>query len=231
MKVGIVNFSDLGDRMDAGFHLSRVKHAETAALIESRISKEQALEVLNNLPTEVLALISPLERTARSKHKTDRTQLLRAADEYPFLALAIIKEEGQEVIARVKQEALAAARKIAGIADQIAALEPEPNLPDGTRELDALLTAAIKDNHFVQGVVYFDGDVYSIPVETSKTAYVADCWVIPEEEFSATRIAELVDQGDVPMPVRHVNLGKAVGYIEALPCCKKNYGMGWRRPG
>lgn len=248
MKVGTVRLSELGDRWDAGFHLTNQQYKSQAAAIEQTISKAQALEILDEMPAEVLRLISNLCRGTGVAAKPTHDSLVRAAHEYPFLALAIIKEEGRDALERRRAEAISAAEKISSLIDgKIGMIEKAlvtldtKDTKDGENpcdltppvdwltKIDSCTESAIQSNNFVAGVVYFDGSEYSIPVETSPKAYVADCWVIEAENFTQNAIQNLFLEGNVPVPRRPEDLGRPVGFLDGLPDHTKNYGMGWRR--
>lgn len=226
MKAAIINFSDLGDRWDAPFHLLNKEYAERAKALQKVMSKEDIYLLLGNehaISTNVLKLISPLTRG--NSESPSRDQLMRAVTEYPFLAMAIIKDKGQVLIdsekdaLKKKIEAMNNAKKLLN--------KTSPNIPnilqipDGEKE-------SLDKNSFVAGVVYFDGDQISIPVETSLTAYVADCWVIDLADWTGpSMIDDLVNEGNVPVPRRKEDLGLPVGFVKELTDHTVNYGMGW----
>lgn len=107
MKTAIVSFSSLGqhDRMDAGFHILNQQYSEAAKALESSTSKEQVISFLSdeaNIPTSVLKLLAPLTRG--STNEAGRDQLLKAVKDYPFLSLAIIKDQGKAKLEEVQVE-------------------------------------------------------------------------------------------------------------------------------
>lgn len=234
MKIAIINSRDLGDRWDAQFHIANDTYKEDAEVIARTLSPQQAMDLFEAIPTAALEKIAPLCRQANSVPKRD--QLLRAASEYPFLALAIIRAEAKEVLEAEKTAALERAEKMTKLVDaDIRGLDQifdqkaaAPADLGWLSKVDSCTESAIRDNNFVRGVVYFDGSEYSIPVETSKTAYVADCWVIEAQDFRPGEIDRLIEEGNVPVPRRPADLGQPVGYLD-LPGHSQNYGMGWRR--
>lgn len=227
MQAFIVRSSDLGDRWDVGFHRVNTQYRDQAEALSMSMSKEQALAMVSgDLPTDTLKLLTPLVRGNVRGGGPIRDQLLRAANEYPFLALAIIRDKGIALIDAHKDELEQQARQLTATAEKlnttgprIAGIEPMPNH----------IRSATEQNAFVGGVIYFDGDTLSIPAETSKTAYVADCWVFDLHEWTGPQcLADLVNEGNVPVPRRREDLGKPVGVISGeMPDHTVNYGFGW----
>lgn len=229
MKHGIVLSSELSKhgRWDADFHLLNQEYAERAEALSATMSKEDALALLideHAMPTEVLRLIAPLVRGHQAP--ASREKLLKAAGEYPFLALAIIKDKGCDLLDQAQHDLMQKAEKMAGAKR---ALEAAGSTVAGLSAIPVEVRQGLNKNRYVGGVVYFDGDTLSIPVETSATAYVADCWVIALEDWTGpAMIDELVAEGNVPVPRRYEDLGKPIGFLSDLADHTQNYGMGWR---
>lgn len=229
MKAFIARSSDLfrHDRWDVGFHALNMEFRDQASALSMTMSAEEALEILSNphsMPTTALKLIAPLVRGQGDT--PNREQLLRAAKEYPFLALAIVRDKGVALINAHKDELeqqarqlTAASEKLSSTGPRIAGIEPIPNH----------IRTATEKNAFVGGVIYFDGDTLAIPAETSPTAYVADCWVIELSEWTGPQCLEaLVNEGNVPVPRRREDLGTPVGVLpDDMPDHTVNYGLGW----
>ena len=101
MKTGIVRFSELGNRMDAGFHLLRQEHDARAAQIADTMSFEdatsKAIEILEAMPADLRRVIDPLVRTG-SARSPDIHDQKRAVAEYPYLALAVLEKSADAVI-------------------------------------------------------------------------------------------------------------------------------------
>lgn len=230
MKTAIISSSQLfkHGRWDAGFHLLNEEYQDRASALSAIMTKEAALALLadeKSIPTQALQLLAPLAR-GQNQDKS-RDGLLRAAMEYPFLALAIVKDKGRDIIETKRQELEESARQLAQAQRALDEAGPSlteiPPIPSGAR-------GEVDKNRYVQGVVYFDGTTLSIPVETSPTAYVADCWVIEANEWTGPRmIDDLVSDGEVPVPRRHEDLGKPIGFFEQLADHTQNYGRGWRQ--
>lgn len=107
MKTAIVSSSALfqHNRMDAGFHILNEQYADAARALEASVSKEQVISFLSdegNIPTSVLKLLAPLTRGSTSE--PGRDQLLKAVRDYPFLSLAIIKDQGKAKLEEVQVE-------------------------------------------------------------------------------------------------------------------------------
>lgn len=231
MKCGIVMSSDLmkHGRWDAGFHLLNQEYADRAEGLSVTMSKEDVVTLLTDaqsIPTEALLFLAPLTRGS-NRGNPSREQLLKAVDEYPFLALAIVKDKGRDLL-EAKQ--LELAQQVQKMNDARVALASAGPTIQGLASIPVNVRGLLNQNRYVAGVVYFDGDTLSIPVETSPTAYVADCWVIELSDWTGPgMIDEMVSAGEVPVPRRYEDLGKPVGFVSVLADHTQNYGMGWRR--
>lgn len=96
MKCGVVMFSELGNRWDAGFHLTRQQHAARTAELEATISREDAIQRLRDLPLKHLKPIEPLRRD-NGRHPMDMAQARKVIAEYPHLCLAIIEATRDQI--------------------------------------------------------------------------------------------------------------------------------------
>jgi hypothetical protein len=240
MKFAIIRSSELGNRWDAGFHLARTEYKEKTDELALSLSADEAFELISDedaFPLEVLHCLSPLCRGSNPPTKKD---YLKAAREYPHLALAILSE-GAENALKAQQEALEKkieaikkvsqklkdAKERAQIIIEAAKKKPEVD-QNLFQPLTDELKKLIKNNKFVSGVIYQDGEELIIPVHTNNTMYIADCWVVELENWSGIKtIQTLIDQGDVPVPRRYQDLGNAIGFVE-LPGHEHNYNKGWR---
>ena len=240
----IVNFSDLGNRWDAEFHLIRLAYKDRTAVIAKSISKETVINFFSreSVSIEVLRLLWPLTRGRETvgRQQSTREQLLRAVHEYPFLSFAIMEDNGSRLIKLEKQKLQEQAdakedlskdlenllRVVAVDAPGLEEFPPPPTI-DGIEPLSPAVRKAVAENAFVGSVVYSDGSTISVPAETSQTAYVADCWVFDFADWSGVKgIADLIGDGNVPVPRRREDLGDPVGYIRDLPGHKQNYIVG-----
>lgn len=227
-QFAIINSSELfkQGRWDAGFHLLNKEYAERAAVLAVTMSKDEVVALLSDddaVPTAVLQHLAPLVRGGYGTPSRD--QILKAVNEYPFLSLAIVKDKGADQMDQLKNDLDKKVEKM-GQAQQTlqSAGVPIAGLSPIAHETRGLLS----NNKFVGGVVYFDGDTLSIPAETSRTAYVADCWVIDLADWTGPEVIDaLVAEGNVPVPRRHEDLGQPVGMVESLADHRQNYGLGW----
>jgi hypothetical protein len=162
------------------------------------------------------------------RQQSTREQLLRAVREYPFLSLAIVEDEGLKLIELEKQklqEQAAAKVDLRGSLESVLRVIP-PAIAD-VEPLSPAVQRAVAENAFVGSVVYSDGSTISVPAETSKTAYVADCWVVDLADWSGAKsIVDLIADGNVPVPRRREDLGDPVGYLPDLPGHQHNYTVG-----
>ncbi len=229
MKSAIIMSSQLHqhNRWDVGFHLLYDEYADRAQALSAVLSEEAAVALLSDetVPAEALALLAPLTRVTQGTPK--REQLLSAARAYPFIALALLKDKAPALLERRQAQAQRALERIAQT--RLTLEEAGPTI-EGLLPIPFDVRNLLASNHFVGAVVYFDGQTLSIPVETSKTAYVADCWVVELSDWTgADYVAARVDEGEVPVPRRCEDLGKPVGFLKDLADHTSNYGMGWRR--
>lgn len=228
MKTGIVMMSELKKygRWDAEFNLIQIEYADRARAISVTMSEDEVVALLcdeKSIPTKVLNHLLPLTRG--SKPSVSREQLLRAVKEYPFLSLAIVKDRGAAALEALKLEMTQQVQKM-NVAQTMLA-DAGPNIPN-LLPLPLAQRAQVNLSRYVAGVVYYDGDELSIPVETSDTAYVADCWVIPLSEWAGpATIDALVQDGNVPVPRQYQDLGQVVGFVDALADHTVNYDGGW----
>lgn len=100
IKMGVVRSSDLVkyNRMDAKFFLALEKIKDTIESISGQYSKEQAFEILFNIPEDHLKVLIPFARSNLDSRNKDA--ILAAIKEYPLesLALAVTSIEVVESI-------------------------------------------------------------------------------------------------------------------------------------
>lgn len=263
MKYAIISSADIfsSNRWDAGFHLINKEYSEQVKSLSKKISKEDVITLLSDekaFPNSVMKFIEPLTRG--NSDKFNRDQLLKAVQEYPHLALAIIQDKGASQMREIEVDLAHQAKKIADARTRLQEIEDvvvaedesdsdddseddqdedhskksEPSMSlseitQGLNEISAEIQESLSANRFVGGVVYSDGERLHIPVETYKTAYVADCWVIEIADWRGEKmLAEMTNEGEVPVPVQFQDLGDAIGATGELPDHTQNYGRGWR---
>jgi len=104
----IVQFSKLGNRMDAPFHILRVANEPRSEQIAAKMTKEEAtkraLDMLDKMPSEFRKDLAPLVRSG-SKHGPYLADYERAVEEYPFLALAVIEQKIEDITRHYEAEA------------------------------------------------------------------------------------------------------------------------------
>ena len=246
MKVGVVKFSDLGNRWDAGFHLLNLEYKESANALEHRLgggekAKLAALELMHDeqaFPVSALKEIQPLCRGGDPSYYKMETYR-KAMEEYPFLCLAILMATAPEKLKQRRAELESSMSKIDAVSAQLSNLavslmEEQAAPVQQTARLRGLLpipdelTQLVKTHRYVAGVVYQDGDELVIPVHTEATTWVSDCWVIEVSDWTGPDMLDaLVAEGNVPVPRRYQDIGTPIGYAE-IPDHTPNYGMGWR---
>lgn len=121
-EFAIVPMSQLANygRWDAGFHLAVARTAETVKQLEETYSEEQVVEMLGKLDTQTLVALKPLHRGSSAPRVITRDEYLRAAEAYPYIALALVREVADQNMTRIKdaisekEKALADLRNVMG---------------------------------------------------------------------------------------------------------------------
>lgn len=248
MKCAVVMFSELGNRWDAGFHLVRVEHKKLTEALKRQFPEPEAAEtrgkrMAESMTTAELQVLRPLTRGSHGN--PTREKLMAAIAEYPHLSLAILIRKGREALEAARTEALQALNRAEASLHELSTLEEmqldgdvtegdvaSADEPASLADIDPIpdeVADMLKVNRYVYGVVYDDGDSFVIPVHTSETAWVADCWMIEKGDWKGTRtLDDLAAEGNVPVPRRYDELGTPIGYLSGLPDHEQNYGLGWR---
>lgn len=89
-------FSEIGDRWDAGFHLTRQQHAARTAELEATVTAQDAIERLRDLPLKHLKAIEVLRRD-KGRRPMDLAQARKVIAEYPHLSLAIVETARDQI--------------------------------------------------------------------------------------------------------------------------------------
>lgn len=115
MKAAVIKFSELGNRLDASFHLLRKEHEEAAEELSSKLSFDEAqveaVRILKELPSELRREIDPLVRTGGNRLPDIHNQT-RAVEEYPYIALAVFAASADKAIAHYRDQAAVAESSI-----------------------------------------------------------------------------------------------------------------------
>lgn len=104
-----VRMSDMGNRMDAGFHVVRQSMAARVAEFEQAFDAAEAVrrvDALNPLDKKGLSVL------ARGTARLDETAMARVTREYPHLALAIVENDAMVSRSRAADALLAARRDL-----------------------------------------------------------------------------------------------------------------------
>lgn len=248
MKCAVIMSSELGNRWDAGFHLTRVEHKKLTETLKRRFPEPEEAEtrarrMAESMTTAELQVLGPLTRGSHGS--PTREKLMAGIHEYPHLSLAILMRKGREALESAKAEALQSLNRVEASLHELDTLEgmqldaddaegdaAAPAKPAAMTDIDPIpdeVAELLKTNRYVYGVVYDEGDSFIIPVHTSETAWVADCWVIEKGDWNGVRtLDDLVAEGNVPVPRRYDEIGTPVGFLSGLPDHEQNYGMGWR---
>jgi len=105
-EMAIVMASDVSryGRMDAGFHIARVRTEDATEALKERYDAAQVVEMLGKVDNQTLAAVKPLLRGGSMPRAPKREELLRAVEEYPHIALALVREAGQANMDRIRNE-------------------------------------------------------------------------------------------------------------------------------
>ena len=229
MKFAIISSNDLGNRWDASFHIIRTEYQDRASELALGLSEAEALEMLSDENAFPLEMLHSFDALCRGGNKPDRTALLKAAKEYPHLALAIASENAKIALKKQQEALLSKVDAIKLVESKLEQAQSKSSAIAATMQpLTKEQTSLTKKNRYVRGVIYRNDDQLSVPVETNETYFVADCWVIEMDDWKGVEtIEKLVNQGDVPIPVQYGDIGKPIGYVE-LPSHEQNYNHGWK---
>lgn len=107
-NVAIVKLSDLGNRMDAPFHILRTQHEADTKALEERMTKEdakaKAITMFRNAPTQFRKTINPLIRTG-SNRSPSLEEYEKAINEYPYLTITILKKNREDIEQHYRKQA------------------------------------------------------------------------------------------------------------------------------
>ena len=99
-NVAIIKFSELGNRLDARFHILRDRlKGETAKIVSEMTMediKKEGSEAFSKMPPAFRKCLDPLLRTGGT-HSPTLEQYQRAMEEYPALSLAVMRNKYDEV--------------------------------------------------------------------------------------------------------------------------------------
>jgi hypothetical protein len=96
---GFARLSDIAahDRMDAGFHIALNHLREQMEVLRSEFSPQEAIDLITVMPLQYKAPLKILMRGSMPRSLTN-DESISLAREYPYLALALLKENAGEAI-------------------------------------------------------------------------------------------------------------------------------------
>ena len=99
-SVGFARLSDIAahNRMDAGFHIALNHLREQMEILRSDFTPQEAIDLVSVMPLQYKAPLKILMRGSMPRSMTN-DETIALAKEYPYLALALLKENAGEAIA------------------------------------------------------------------------------------------------------------------------------------
>lgn len=145
MEVGTVMSFDLGDRMDAGFHLLRVKHADLVIELMTKFDRAALVILARSLPVHTVAFHTVCRPAMPAKTAFDRARFdawLNNERSAKFRDLAVYcAAAAQDTASKILNEVVALSEQ------KMAKLNALQDLLNRTEGADSpLLLAAMKGN-------------------------------------------------------------------------------------
>jgi hypothetical protein len=116
MKVAIVKSSDLAreGRWDAGFHIALHEVRDRVDALKAILTAEEAIEKLEGV---ALADKAPLLVLARGNKALNSENMQRIVREYPHLSLALMEQNLEPAIARIRERLATDAQQLEHLLD------------------------------------------------------------------------------------------------------------------
>jgi hypothetical protein len=97
--VGVARLSDVAaeNRMDAGFHLALSHLREQMEILRGEFTAQEAIDLISVMPINYKGALKILMRGSSPRSMTNN-DTIAIAKEYPYLALALLKENAGEAI-------------------------------------------------------------------------------------------------------------------------------------
>lgn len=102
MKSTTVKASDLGNRLDAKFHILNQEHKVEVEKLKTKYPEDQVIAALGRMKLQDKRWLLDLARGADPR--LNQETIDRVTKEYPYLALAIMRAHIAEVQAKVRSE-------------------------------------------------------------------------------------------------------------------------------
>lgn len=101
MKTAVVSSKDLGNRLDAEFHVAAQENASRVQELEAGVPLDQAKtfsDTLANMLTQAQlgVALDPLRRTNR-RRGMEADEFARVREEYPYLTLTLLESKIKEI--------------------------------------------------------------------------------------------------------------------------------------
>ena len=126
MKVAIIKFSDLvrEDRWDAPFHIALNEVRSRVEELKNTLTADEAIDKLNGI---ALADKAPLLVLARGNKALNSDNMQRIVQEYPHLSLALMEENLEPAIARIRERLATDAKQLQHLLDLQSAKSERPS--------------------------------------------------------------------------------------------------------
>jgi len=252
MKSGVINFSETGDRWDAGFHLLRQEIEPRTAELERTIPRSVALERLDCIPLRFKTPLLALGWGSSTRSLSQKT-IGPIQQKYPYMCLALIERDGKETIRTLGAEISVLQQSISAIVDLCEPASDEEQVEfadDGpvTPEDDEGSSPAGVQPYLQAGWIYpladpdrywdeDDADTYGIDSQKRYSyarvatdadpgeCYIHDVWIVDDEG----RIHPGYDSCPVPVRTDDLVLSRGRSMAGETPKPKSIFDSGWLR--
>lgn len=125
MKTATVKLSELGDRMDAGFHVEAAHLRDRVAELRDAMTEDEAVERLSAFRH---ADLKPLECLMRGRMRAaSGADVSRVVRDHPHLSLAIMERNVEPAIARLRERIASDSRALETLLDMTAPPSATPS--------------------------------------------------------------------------------------------------------
>ena len=215
-RMAVVKSSELGDRMDAGFHITRTECAARVAELEKAFPGPDGVAVLARavlMLTPAQLQTTRLSDLYRGSGKGDtRDRIERAVHEYPYLSFAVCESVLPEAMEAIRSQISALKATLANLVSVQS--EASPVAPVGLHDgyVYPLCDPESFDDEDEQLVGYRFAVVPRDAGVTDKT-WLADMWIVNE----SGEVHPGMNANPVPVRKDAVQLGQGRPFDGKLP--------------
>jgi hypothetical protein len=236
-RFAVVQFSELGDRWDAGFHITRGEHKARTAELVAAVTAEDCIARIAKLDFEDKKPLAVLMRGSQTYLTNEK--LMHAAKQYPHLSLAILEATLPAMKARAQAEvvkAMAVLDAIDLLVEPSAAVGNE-NAPAEAPRVEApraqppeqqrfqagwcypLLEKGLHDDDFGAGF-----DFVAVPHDTDVPGlHIQDCWLVNAQG----EVHPGYGSNPIPISIAAVDIAAGKPFEGALPVPKSIFDSPW----